>query len=86
MQTTLPHPPDLTELRTEGKIAADKGLRIGWYCIEAADEIERLQKFANSFGLCACAEGMCDPIHDFQCRAREALTGVPNVKRVHQET
>lgn len=54
-------------------------------CDAAADEIERLQNFAKSFGLCTCVEGMCDPIHDFQCRAREALTGVSNVKRVSQE-
>lgn len=43
MTITAPHPPNLEELRIEGKVAADKGLRIGWYCIEAADEIQRLR-------------------------------------------
>ncbi len=44
----------------------------------AADEIERLRAFAESFGQCACQPGMCDTASDFQCRAREALTGVSN--------
>lgn len=34
----------IEELRTEGKIAADKGMRIGHYCLAAADTIERLNK------------------------------------------
>lgn len=34
---------DLTELRTEGEAAAKKGMRVGHYSLEAADEIERLR-------------------------------------------
>lgn len=41
-------------------------------------EGDRLRGFAQTFGLCQCRPGMCDTKSDFQCRAREALTGVSN--------
>ena len=48
---------DITELRTEGKIAADKGLRVGHYCLEAADEIERLRKTLSTIcGICLATD------------------------------
>lgn len=34
---------DTGELRKEGLAAIGKDLRIGYYCIEAADEIDRLR-------------------------------------------
>lgn len=49
---------------------------------ELRAEIEQLRAFANSIGQCTCAPGMCDTKTDFQCRAREAITGVSNQQKV----
>lgn len=42
---------DTNELRTEGKIAIKSNLRIGYYCVEAANEIERLRAIVRVNGL-----------------------------------
>ena len=34
---------DISELRIEGQYAADCGMRIGYYALEAADTIEKLR-------------------------------------------
>ena len=34
---------DIDELRIEGLLAVSKNMRIGHYCLEAANEIERLR-------------------------------------------
>lgn len=51
---------DLTELRTESQAAVDKGLRIGYYGLEAAAEIAWLR--SSIVALLTLAEAQPSPL------------------------
>jgi hypothetical protein len=66
-----PHCDDLNCNRRDGPFTPPHPLP------ETLVELGRLREFAHRIGLCTCSEGRCHR-SDYQCLAREALTGVKN--------